>query len=297
MQDPRKPKKLRVQTLSVMVIEASKYGLNLLNEIFRTLDVRNVHGVRDLEAAKTRLAEHPVDVIILSWEPADPFNGLAFVRELRRVNDAYIRRLPVILVTSNLTRETVLAGRDAGVDEFVSKPIAPAALQQRLQMVVETPRPFVDHPVYIGPCRRRKNPADYHGEKRREDDRPAAAAPMFDADEAAAAAPIRVTLAALRTACSAIRPGDARSLEAPAHLIEAARGIASAEGDQSLTDALMAFEAYVSVRARSGRLEPAVVEVALNALEQLAALPVSFFQARNSVAVALGKAIQRKLVA
>jgi DNA-binding response OmpR family regulator len=296
MQDPRTPKKLRVHTLSVLVIEASKYGLNLLNEIFRTLDLRTVHGVRDLDAAKKHLAEQQVDVIVLSWEPADPFNGLAFVKELRRANDSYIRRLPVILITSTLTREMVLAGRDAGIDEFVSKPIAPAALQQRLQMVIETPRPFVDHAVYIGPCRRRKNPADYHGEKRREDDRPAGA-PMFDADEEAAAAPIRVALSALRTAVAAIRVGDPRSLHAPERLIQSAKHIAAAEGDRSLGDALLAFEAYVGVRARSGGLDPAVVDVALNALEQLAALPVSFAQARNSVAVALGQAIQRKLVA
>lgn len=296
MQDPRKPKRLRVQTLSVLVIEANKYGLNLLNEIFRTLDVRNVHGARDLAEGKAHLAEQPVDVIVLSWEPTDPYDGLAFVKELRRANDAYIRRLPVILVTSALTRETVLAGRDAGVDEFVSKPIAPAALQQRLQMVVETPRPFVDHAVYIGPCRRRKNPADYHGAKRRENDRPAAT-PMIDADEEAASTPMRLTLAGLRSACAGIDPRQPASLDAPDRLIRKAKDLANGEGDQSLLDALLAFEAYVGVTARSGRMEPVVVDVALTALEQLATLPVTFTQARNSVAVALGKAIQRKLVA
>src|SRR6185295_20130997 len=113
--------------------------------------------------------------------------GLSFVRALRRVGDDRIRRLPVVFITSGLTRQTVINGRDAGVDEFLAKPISPVALRQRLEMVIETPRPFIDCSVYLGPCRRRKNPADYYGARRRAgdrgDDRPA---PMVDQDEAAA---------------------------------------------------------------------------------------------------------------
>ena len=69
-----------------------------------------------------------------------------------------------------------------------------------------TPRPFVDCSVYLGPCRRRKNPADYYGAKRRSgervEERPTA---MVDADEEAAKTPIRIVLTALRESCTHLR--------------------------------------------------------------------------------------------
>jgi DNA-binding response OmpR family regulator len=295
MLDPRTPRPLKPRTLSVLVIDANKYTLQLLSDILRNLDVGQVVGARDLDVARKLLGEKLFDLVVLSWEPGDPLDGHGFIRQLRRANDARVRQLPLILVMSGLTREKVLAGRDAGADEFVAKPIAPAALQQRLQMVIETPRPFVDHPVYIGPCRRRKNPADYHGQRRRQGEQ-SAATPIVDAEEEAARDPVRLLLADLRAACATLLGGEASGLPAAIALLAEARKIAVTRADRALVGSLSAFEAYLSAAAGGG-LDAKVVEVALTALEQLAALPPAFKDARESVALALGKAIHKKLVA
>lgn len=297
MHDPRKPRPLKPRALSVMVVDANNFSRNLISEILRNLGVMNVHAARSADVAEAYLLERQIDVVLVASEENDGLDALGFVRSLRRHSDARQRRLPAILITSGLTRQTVISGRDAGVDEFLAKPIAPVALKQRLEMVIETPRPFIDCTVYLGPCRRRKNPADYHGAKRRKGERLETVTPMIDADEEAAKTPIRIALASLRGACKGIRASEPQTLEDFSLHMKSAKDISLATGDHALLSSLAAFEAYISVAAPLGQVEEIVTTNALSALEQLAALPQGFADARNSVAIALGKAIQKKLAA
>lgn len=298
MQDPRKPKVLRPRTLSVLVVDAANFSRGMIAEILRGHDVTNIRSARGAADAQDFLTDNTIDLVFLSWEPGDVFDALGFCRAMRRAPNDRLRRLPVIMVTSSLTRQMVIDGRDAGVDEFLAKPISPAALKQRLEMVIETPRPFVDCEVFIGPCRRRKNPADYYGEKRRAGDAIAEApAPMVDHDEEGAKTPIRIALAALRQTCGQLHVSRPDVLATALGEIKIAEDIAKGSKDHALLSSLAAFEAYVSVSSPLGQMDESVMHTALSALEQLAMLPQSYADARDSVALALGKAIQKKLAA
>lgn len=298
MHDPRRPRALKPRTLSVLVLDANNFSRGLIGEILRSLNVSIIHSARSEELAVSYLLERPVDVILLSWEESDLVDGLSFVRRLRRMDDERLRRLPVVLITAGLTRQMVISGRDAGVDEFLAKPISPLAMRQRLEMVVETPRPFIDCSVYLGPCRRRKNPADYHGAKRRSIDRAAEEAkPMVDHDEESAKSPIRLALTALRQACTQLQAGETAALIETMKHVAAAKALAVADKDHALHAAIAAFESYVAVASPARPLEEHVMQTALGALEQLSVLPQNFTEARDSVAIALGKAIQKKLAA
>lgn len=297
MQDPRKPRPLKLRLVSALVVDANSFSRGLIGDILRNLDVTNISSARDADAALACLTERKIDVLLVSWEEADPFNALDFVRQLRRMPDQRIRRLPAILVTSGLTRQTVINGRDAGVDEFLAKPISPAALQQRLQMVIETPRPFVDCSVFLGPCRRRKNPADYYGAKRRAGERAAERPAMIDQDEVARETPIRRALSRLREVCAALSASRPETLGAAMEELKTAKSIAVEQKDHALHVGLASFESYIAVATPLGQVDPLVIGTALTALEQLAALPTNYAEARDSVAIALGKAIQKKLAA
>src|SRR5262245_24630307 len=178
MHDPRKPRLLKPRDLSALIVDANNFSRGLIGEILRSLNLTNISSARSEEMAATFLLDRPVDIILVSWEEGDALDGLTFVRQVRHFEDDRIRRLPVVFLTSAPTRQMVPQCRDAGVDEFLAKPISPLAMRQRLEMVVETPRPFIDCSVYLGPCRRRKNPADYYGAKRRAGERVARPTPL-----------------------------------------------------------------------------------------------------------------------
>ncbi len=298
MHDPRQPRALRPRALSVLTLDENSFSRGLISEILRNLTITDITAARDTEMAEGFLLERKVDVMLVSWEKDDSLDALAFVRKLRRVSEDRVRRMPVIIVTSGLTRQFVIDARDAGVDEFLAKPISPAAMKQRLEMVIETPRPFVDCAVYLGPCRRRKNPADYYGTRRRSGERAKdRGTTHLDADEEAAKEPIRIALTQLRNSCSNIRASKPETLELSMRLLSQCKMIAQEAKDPALGSALASFEAYLSVAAPLGQIEAPVINAALGALEQLATLPVGFAEARESVAIALGKAIQKKLAA
>jgi CheY-like chemotaxis protein len=289
---------LKPRALSALIVDSNNFSRGLIGEILRSLNLTNISSARSEEMAATFLLDRPIDIILASWEDGDALDGLGFVRSVRRFEDDRIRRLPVVFLTSALTRQMVLSGRDAGVDEFLAKPISPLAMRQRLEMVVETPRPFIDCSVYLGPCRRRKNPADYYGAKRRAGERVArASTPLVDQDEVAARSPMRVALTGLRQTCGQLRASRPEALATALDQVRTAKGLAIDQKDHALHAGLAAFEAYITVATPLGQLEDNVVNTALSALEQLAVLPQNYAEARDSVAIALGKAIQKKLAA
>jgi two-component system, chemotaxis family, chemotaxis protein CheY len=60
--------------------------------------------------------------------------------------------------------------RDAGVNEFLAKPLTARGVIERIHQVVENPRPFVRSDDYFGPDRRRRADPAYRGPKRRSTD-------------------------------------------------------------------------------------------------------------------------------
>ena len=100
------------------------------------------------------LREQKPDFVLtdLSMKPVD---GIEFTRKVRLGRDSPNPYLPIIMVTGHTERARVEAARDAGVTEFLAKPITTQSLLTRLIEVVERPRPFIRCESYFGPDRRR----------------------------------------------------------------------------------------------------------------------------------------------
>jgi CheY-like chemotaxis protein len=292
--DPRKSRPLKLPALQVLVADANPFNRSLLGDILRNLGVSRIALARDSETAHRVFADRQIDVVLLGWDEGDMFDAPGFCRALRRHRDERLRKLPAVLVTASLTRQLVIAGRDAGIDEFLARPISPTALKQRFEMVVETPRPFVASDIYVGPCRRRKNPADYHGARRRAGDT-TVRAPLVDQDDVARQAPMRVSLTKLRETCKALCAGTEGALEIALSHLRMARSLATAQGDTALHAGLAAFESWLSLAVPHIRIDTGAMNAALNALDQFAALPPTFADARGSVANALNEAIKQKV--
>jgi DNA-binding response OmpR family regulator len=71
------------------------------------------------------------------------------------------------MLTGHSEKRRVVAARDAGVTEFLVKPLSARALYERIVNVVVNPRPFVRTKTYFGPDRRRNLNPSYVGPERR----------------------------------------------------------------------------------------------------------------------------------
>lgn len=141
----------------------------LLRALLQSLGVRRVLEAADGAAGFLALRDHKPDIVLtdLSMKPID---GIEFTRKIRLGNDSPSPLVPIIMVTGHTEKARVMAARDAGVSEFLAKPITMQNLQSRLTEIIERPRPFVHCAAYFGPDRRRRKAEDYQGPWRRHDD-------------------------------------------------------------------------------------------------------------------------------
>jgi DNA-binding response OmpR family regulator len=75
--------------------------------------------------------------------------------------------VPIIMLSGHSEKKRVVSARDAGVTEFLAKPISAKALYQRILNIVVSPRSFIKTRTYFGPDRRRNTNLTYVGPERR----------------------------------------------------------------------------------------------------------------------------------
>ena len=93
--------------------------------------------------------------------------GIELTKLIRTSENSVNPFVPVILMSAYADRHTVMQARDAGVNEFLVKPLSARALHQRIVSVVLNPRSFIKTGQYFGPDRRRIGSADYEGLEKR----------------------------------------------------------------------------------------------------------------------------------
>ena len=84
--------------------------------------------------------------------------------------------VPVMMITGFAEKHHVEAARDAGVTEFLAKPVTVDGVEARLRSVIENPRQFIRSKSFVGHDRRRRQVPVPDDAKRRAEDSAANAA-------------------------------------------------------------------------------------------------------------------------
>ncbi|MDB5423742.1 MAG: chemotaxis protein CheYIII [Phenylobacterium sp.] len=161
---------MRYNLLKILLVDDNHHMRVLLTEILRALGVRQIFEASDGAEGLQTLRHNPVDIIMtdLSMQPLD---GIDFVRLLRAAPGPS-RMTPVIMITGHSTLQRVNEARDAGVNEFLAKPLTARGVLGRVALVIDHPRGFVRSESYFGPDRRRRCDPNWAGPWRRESDPP-----------------------------------------------------------------------------------------------------------------------------
>jgi len=97
-----------------------------------------VREAADAEAANALLKEALPDLVLLDWMLPGQ-SGLAFAKRLRA--DPRTKELPVIMVTARTDEADRVAGLEAWVDDYVTKPFSPRELKARIKSVLRRRAP------------------------------------------------------------------------------------------------------------------------------------------------------------
>ena len=158
-----------LEALKALIVEDNQHMRALLRSLLACAGMHDVHEAADGSAALKEMAAKRCDLILcdLAMKPMD---GLEFTREVRRSKTSANPFVPIIMISGHTEKQRVEAARDAGVTEFLAKPITSQSLYSRIAEIMERPRAFIRSGSYFGPDRRRKAAENYSGPWRRQDD-------------------------------------------------------------------------------------------------------------------------------
>ncbi|MBB36904.1 MAG: response regulator [Hirschia sp.] len=163
------PKTLSIsacRNLRVLIVDPNAYMRGIVADALRRMQISSMSSCGSTDEAYEACHTFKPDFVITDWE-AGKMSGLDFTRSIRRGERNLRRAVPIILLADQVNGEQLAMARQAGINEFLLKPVSVHTLRSRIEEVLLRPRKFIDSRNYVGPCRRRRDDPDYGGPARR----------------------------------------------------------------------------------------------------------------------------------
>ena len=139
-----------IRNLHILVLDDDADDREGMKRCLRQLGVTRVREADDPVSALEFMQSRRVDVLITE-------RYLPFVRFLRTSRKSPASSVPIVMVSDRGRKADIHEAQDAGIDEFVAKPVVAETLLERLLEAVRRSRPFVESEAYMGPDRRRES--------------------------------------------------------------------------------------------------------------------------------------------
>lgn len=131
-----------IEFLDIVVIEDSKPMQMILRTMLSALQARRIrlfdNGPKALEA----MVREPPNLIITDLRMPG-MSGLALVRAIRQPKMDPLCFVPVIVVTAHATHGVVEEAMGAGAHLLIVKPVAPSAMVDRINWIINDHRHFI----------------------------------------------------------------------------------------------------------------------------------------------------------
>jgi CheY-like chemotaxis protein len=154
--------------LRFLVIDDNTHMRRIVRTLLHGFGSREVYEAEDGASGLEAFTHYVPDIIITDWV-MPIFNGLELTQMIRQPGANANPYVAIIMLTGHSEKNRVTAARDAGVTEFLAKPISAKSLYERIINTIVNPRPFIKTRTYFGPDRRRNINYSYNGPDRRKD--------------------------------------------------------------------------------------------------------------------------------
>jgi two-component system, chemotaxis family, chemotaxis protein CheY len=129
--------------LRVLVIEDEPFARSVVKQLLHRIGVMSIAEAEDGgSGAREALRTHP-DVILCDVHMT-PIDGIAFVERLRTMRIKGLDQTPVIMLTADAQRDTVLGARALDVKSYLVKPVDFDRLKAKLDAEIFTHQAVMD---------------------------------------------------------------------------------------------------------------------------------------------------------
>jgi len=126
--------------ITALVVDDDRHMCNLLKTMLHHMGVKEIRLATDAAEAFRELKVLVVDVIVCDLRML-PLDGIEFARMVRRAKDLRNNKVPIIMLTGHSDISSVREAIDAGVNDFLAKPVSINQLRTRLARVVLLTKP------------------------------------------------------------------------------------------------------------------------------------------------------------
>lgn len=138
--------------LVVLVIDDNVGMRSIMTAVLRALGFTSIRLADDAVEAQKMIPQIRPDLIITDIK-MPVLDGVTFVRNLRADESNPFSEVPIIVATGHTEEKHVKACLEAGVDQFLAKPITGRALAERITRALSPNRQFIRTGDYNGPRR------------------------------------------------------------------------------------------------------------------------------------------------
>lgn len=141
--------------LQMLAVDDYQPMLQILKSVLFALGIKSVLEARGAEEALDTLQTADID-IVLADNLMNPVGGIEMVSRIRAGENGINPYTPVIMISGYSDLPHILEARDAGINEFLAKPISARMLYLRICSVIDSPRRYISSENFFGPDRRRR---------------------------------------------------------------------------------------------------------------------------------------------
>lgn len=148
-------KKYNFSRMTMLILDDNSFICYTIAQMCYGFGFERITRSHDPGEALEILKTSHVDFVVCDLSMR-PINGIEFTRMVRCAPDTNDPLVPIIMLTGHSDSGIVKEARDAGVTEFLVKPVSAKSLLSRVVSIIEKPRQFIKERKFIGPDRRRR---------------------------------------------------------------------------------------------------------------------------------------------
>ncbi len=141
-----------IENMKILVVEQNALFAEAISTLLRELGVRDILIATTIEDAYDIFKSEPLDLVFCDWSPG--LDALHFMHMVRNHQSDTNPFVPVIVLSAYSDLDQLKQAVNAGISDFLTKPLNPRKVYQRIKKAIESPTFFVRSGVYFGPCRR-----------------------------------------------------------------------------------------------------------------------------------------------
>lgn len=118
--------------VKALIVDDSRALRRLMGDLLRSLSIEVSEATNGREALYWLRENALPDIALVDWN-MPIMDGLEFLREVRRTPS--LRRLPVMMVTTETEMDQMVRALSAGANEYVMKPFTKEMIAEKLQLL------------------------------------------------------------------------------------------------------------------------------------------------------------------